>query len=68
MGSYHGISPSGIGLGSSQEDVQDQYYYGEQVRDVLLVRASPTADYEVTVERGEVTRLRLSIVGDECSE
>ena len=59
-------TPDGIGVGSSQQEVIDLYYYGEQVGDVRLVRASPTTDYEITVERGEVTELRLSTVGDEC--
>jgi hypothetical protein len=34
---------------------------------VILVRASPTADYEITTERGQVTRLTLSTVGADCS-
>jgi hypothetical protein len=61
-------TPDGIGLGSSQEEVQELYYYAEKLGDLRLVRASPTADYELTVEGGEVSRLRLSTVGNGCSE
>lgn len=58
----------GIGLGSSNRDVEQLYYYGTRVGDVLQVRASPTTDYVLTIEGGQVTRLELSSVDDECTD
>jgi hypothetical protein len=61
-------TPDGVGLGSSMKEVKELYYWDEQVGDLRLVRASPTAAYEITFEGGRVTRLTLSTVGDECSD
>lgn len=60
-------TPEGIGLGSSRDEVLDEYWFAERNREVILVRASPTADYVITTERGRVTQLMVSIVGHECS-
>lgn len=59
-------TPDGIGLGSSREEVLEPYWFAERNGDVMPVRASPTADYEITVERGRVTQLTLTTVEDEC--
>ena len=59
-------TPEGIGLGSSREEVLDLYWFAEKNGDVMVVRASPTADYEITLERDQVTQLRLTTVGNEC--
>jgi hypothetical protein len=61
-------TPDGIGPGSNHGDVGELYYYGAWVGDVLQVRASPTTDYRITLERGRVTGLTLSVVGDECTD
>jgi hypothetical protein len=60
-------TPEGIGVGSRRDEVLEQYWFAESNGDVILVRASPTADYEITTERGQVTRLTLSTVGADCS-
>ena len=59
-------TPEGIGLGSSREEVLDPYWFAEKNGDVMVVRASPSADYEITLERDQVTQLRLTTVGNEC--
>jgi hypothetical protein len=61
-------TPDGIGLGSSHADVEELYYYGSRTGNVLQVRASPTTDYVLTIEGGQVTRLALSAVDDECTD
>ena len=61
-------TPDGIGLGSRQHDVEELYYYGARVGDVLQVRASPTTDYRITLERGQVSGLTLFLVNDECTD
>jgi hypothetical protein len=61
-------TPDGVGLGSSRSDVKELYYYGAWVGDVLVVRASPTTDYELTIEGGRVTGLTVSVVDDECTD
>ena len=60
-------TPEGIGLGSSREEVLERYWFAEKNGDVILVRASPTADYVITFERGQVTQLMLSTIGADCS-
>ena len=60
-------TPEGIGLGSGRVEVFDLYWFTEKNGDVMVVRASPTADYEITLERDQVTELRLTTVGNECS-
>jgi hypothetical protein len=60
-------TPEGIGVGSSRDEVLERYWFAEKNGDVILVRASPTADYEITTERGQVTQLTLSTVGVDCS-
>lgn len=60
-------TPEGIGLGSTRDDVRERYWFAEKNGDVMVVRASPTADYEISLERGQVTQLTLTTVGDECS-
>ena len=60
-------TPDGIGLGSSREEVLHLYWFADKNDQVMLVRASPTADYEITFERDQVTQLTLSTVGADCS-
>jgi hypothetical protein len=60
-------TPDGIGAGSDLEEVLKMYPYAEKSGDVVLVRASPTTDYELTLERGLVGQLTLLTVGEECS-
>jgi hypothetical protein len=60
-------TPEGIGLGSGRVEVFDLYWFTEKNGDVMVVRASPTADYEITLERDQVTELRLTTVENECS-
>jgi hypothetical protein len=61
-------TPDGISVGSSEDQVLELMPFAGQPRDgVLEGRASPTADYEVTVEGGKVTQLALSSVDDGCS-
>ena len=59
-------TPEGIGLGSSRVEVLDLYWFAEKNGDVMVVRASPTADYEITLERDQVNQLRLTTVGNKC--
>jgi hypothetical protein len=59
-------TPDGIRLGSSRVEVLDLYWFAEKNGDVMVVRASPTADYEITLERDQVTQLRLTTVGNDC--
>ena len=53
-------------LGSSRDEVLDLYWFAEKNGDVMVVRASPSADYEITLEREQVTQMRLTTVGNEC--
>ena len=59
-------TPDGTGLGSSRVEVLELYWFAEKNGAVMVVPASPTADYEITLERDHVTQLRLTTVGNEC--
>ena len=59
-------TPDGVGAGASRDEVLESYPMAEG-KDVMLVRASPTADYKIKTERDQVTQLTLTNVGDECS-
>jgi hypothetical protein len=61
-------TPDGIGVGSSRDDVLERYPFAEPATEGMMrVRASPVADYVLTVDRGQVTRLALWTVGEECA-
>ena len=58
----------GDGVGTSRDDILAQYLVSDPGGDtVLRARASPTADYEITIEDDRVTRLTLSWLDQECS-
>ncbi|QIK76646.1 hypothetical protein [Nocardioides piscis] len=61
-------TPDGIGVGAGREQVLDTYPFEEVSGPVVLVRASATADYELTFTADRVTRLRLVDVGYDCSD
>jgi hypothetical protein len=61
-------TPGGIGVGTSRDDILAQYLVSDPGGDtVLRARASPTADYEITIEEDRVSRLTLSTLDQECS-
>lgn len=60
-------TPDGIGPGSSRAEILE-YYSGDMDGDVVVVRASPTTQYEFTLADDQVTQLTLSTTGDECLE
>ena len=60
-------TPDGIGVGSTRDEVENMYPFADEAS-VLMVRASPTADYVITFEDDRVTQLSLVTVGDECAD
>lgn len=61
-------TPDGLGEGSRKDDVLESYPFADKRGEVFLVRASPEADYVVTLEQGQVTQLALSTADHECDD
>ncbi len=61
-------TPEGIGVGSDRNEVLEEYWFGELQGRSMLVRASPAADYEITLQDGHVVGLALKDTGKECSD
>lgn len=61
-------TPEGVGVGAGREQVLGAHPFEEVRGPVVLVRASATADYELTFRADQVTRLRLRDVSYDCSD